>query len=71
MGGRLGVWKGVLWVFFVKGVLPGYLDGFFSGRVNGCELTASDSFSCGILNGPCLGDLGVVLVGKFRWTLAG
>ena len=41
MGGKLGVWKGVLWVFFVNGVLLGYFDGIFLGWVNGCELESS------------------------------
>ena len=44
MGVRLVVWKGVLWVCFVKGVFLGYLDEFFLGRVIWCEIGASDGF---------------------------
>ena len=29
---------------FLKGMLIGYLDGNFLGKVNGCELRASDGF---------------------------
>ena len=48
MGGRLGVWKGVLWVFFRKDVLLDYLDRTLMGRINGCELGSLDGFSLGI-----------------------
>ena len=42
MGGRSGVWNGILWVWFLNGILLGYSDGIFLGWLNGCELRASD-----------------------------
>ena len=56
---------------FLKGVLPGYLDEMFLGRMNGCELRASYGFFWVISNGPRLGDLEGVLVRNSRRTLAG
>ena len=69
MYGKLGVWKGVLWICFVKGLLLGYLDGIFLGQVNGCEMRASDGFPWKISNGSHLGHMEGFLVRKFRGTL--
>ena len=42
MGGRLGVWKRVLWVWFSEWRVDGVFRWNFLGQVNGCELKASD-----------------------------
>ena len=39
------MWKRVLWVCFLIGFLLGYPDGIILGRVNRCELGASDGDS--------------------------
>ena len=44
--------KGFCGYGFVKGVLLGYLDGIFLGRLKGCEIMVSDGVSWEILNGP-------------------
>ena len=54
-GGRLSVWKGVMWVGFCKGVFLGYFDDIFLGQVNWCELGSSYGVS----------------LGNFEWTPAG
>ena len=45
MGGSSGVWKRVLWVCFFIGFLLGYPDRILLGRMNRCELGASDGDS--------------------------
>ena len=50
-----GVWKGFMWVWFFEWCIAGVSDGIFLGRVNGCELRASD------------GDF----LGNIEWTPAG
>ena len=52
MGGRSGVRKGVLWVWFLNGILLGYSDKILLGQANECEL------------GESYGDL----LGNVEWT---
>ena len=72
MGGRLGVWKGVLWVWFNERHVSGVFGCNFS--VAGEQALTRGirwTFPGKILNGPRQGDLEGVLVENSRWTLAG
>ena len=47
VGGRLGVWKGVLWVFISERRFAGVFGWIILGLMSGCELEPSDGVFLG------------------------